>query len=198
MKRSLLVLCLVAFGGAPATAQTATRLTAQPERIQIAVGESAEIAVRAYDASGRLVSAPLRIGGPRNGLRVANGRVTGLRAGDYELVVSTVAAPGDRPVILRIPVQVDFPPVTRVEVRADATRLFEGARTEHSALAFHADGSERPFPEVTWTSSDPEVATVDRFGTVRASGVGSVTISASVEGVTGRAAYDVTASPVML
>ena len=48
---------------------------------------------------------------------------------------------------------------------------------------------------MSWSSSDPSVATVDRFGYVTATGTGAVTIQADVEGVAGSAAYDVAPFP---
>ncbi|MEQ8329942.1 MAG: Ig-like domain-containing protein [Longimicrobiales bacterium] len=180
-----------------AAAQDVARIQAEPARVTLAAGASASFTVRAYDASGRVVDAPLRMAGPRQGLRLSDGTVTGLEAGEYEIFVSSVAGPEGEPVVLRIPVTVTWPAVAEVSVSPGPRGLITGARLRHRAEARHADGSERPNPEAAWTSSDPAVATVDAFGNVRGVAPGSVTITASVDGVRGSVTHRVAESPVV-
>ena len=125
------------------------------------------------------------------------GTVRGLTAGEYEIVVTLLTPPGfeGTPPSLRVPLTVLSPAVASVEVTAEPGRLYQGTTLLHSATAHQADGSVRPQPVVSWSSSDPSVATVDRFGYVTATGTGAVTIQADVEGVAGSAAYDVAAFP---
>jgi hypothetical protein len=178
------------------SAQGVVRLASEPERLRVTAGESVPLLVRAYGADGELVDAPLRVGGPRGALRIENGRVHGVTAGEYEVFLSTVPTDGSPPVTLNVPVEVAWPAIARVEVRTDGERLFTGARVSHSVTAYHADGSRRPYPDVSWASSDPDVATVDAFGNVRGAGTGAVTIRATVEGVTGTIEHALGPSPV--
>jgi hypothetical protein len=178
------------------SAQGVVRLASEPERLRVTVGESVPLLVRAYGADGELVDAPLRVGGPRGALRIENGRVHGVTAGEYEVFLSTVPTDGSPPVTLNVPVEVTWPAIARVEVRTEGERLFAGARVRHSVTAYHSDGSRRPYPEVSWASSDPDVAAVDAFGNVRGAGTGSVTIRATVEGVTGTIEHALGTSPV--
>ena len=195
MKRLLTVAFLV-VAAQPLGAQAVTRLVAEPARVEVTAGASVPLAIRAYGADGRLVAAPLRVGGARNGVRIANGQVTGVAAGEYQIFVSSVPEDGSDPVTLNIPVVVGWPTVVRVEIAAESDVLFAGARVPHRALAFHADGSERPYPEVAWSTSDPAVATVDAFGNVRGTGAGPVTITASVDGVRGSLTHSAVSVPV--
>lgn len=199
--QSVFYLAFCVFVGATASpgdasAQAVTRLSAEPASIEVTVGQTVPIAIRAYGPDGDLVDVPLRIAGARGGLAIADGRVTGLAAGEHSIFVSTVPAPGTEPVTLEVPVRVGWPAVTRVEVVAEPARLFVGARLEHRVVALHADGSERPYPEPSWQSSDPGVASVDAFGNVRGVAPGSVTITGEVEGVAATIAHTVTESPV--
>jgi hypothetical protein len=198
MRRLLVTAFLMGASGFldAAAAQDVARLVSDPERIEVTAGSSVPVAIRAYDAAGRPVAAPLRIAGERNGVRISNGLVTGIAAGEYRIFVSSVPAAGGEPVVLEIPVVVGWPPIERVDVAAAAGRLYVGGRLPHRAHAWHADGSERPYPDVAWRSSDPSVATVDAFGNVRAVGVGTVTIIASVEGTSSGVSHTATASPV--
>ncbi|MCI0434586.1 MAG: Ig-like domain-containing protein [Gemmatimonadetes bacterium] len=180
-------------------AGTPARITAQPATLALTRGASTSVSIRVEDVAGRIVGAPLRVGGALRALTVreeADGRwtVTGLVVGEHELV-ATLAAGGD-PLEQRIPVRVSWPAVTRVEVApAIDAKLYAGTRLRHVARAFHADGSERPYAEFAWRSSDAAVAAVDRFGNVRAVKAGVVTISAELGGVTGSAAHQVTPLP---
>ena len=195
MKRLLVFACAAVFTQ-PLTAQTVTRLSAEPATVEVTAGSSVPLSIQAFGPDGQPVAAPLRVAGARGGIRVENGRVSGLAAGEYQIFVSTVPEDGGEPVTLRIPVVVGWPPVVRVEVVPEAGQLFAGARVPHRVRAFHADGSERPYPDVTWESSDPAVATVDAFGNVRGIGSGTVTITAAVDGVSASLGHALSASPV--
>jgi len=189
-------LVLLASLARPVAAQTVVRLEAEPARLSVTAGASIPLVVRAYGPDGQVVDAPLRVGADRSALELDGGRVRGLVAGSYEIFVSSVPEPGTEPVTLNIPIEVTWPAVARVEIEADDVRLFPGARLTHGVRAYHADGSERPYPDVTWRSSDAAVATVDAFGNVRGTGTGTVTIEATVEGVRATVEHTLTASPV--
>ena len=196
MKRVLVALALIAVVTAPAFAEDVARLSSQPERVQLRVGESIDLLISALSATGASVDAPLRGSGARGAVEFSDGRVTALRVGEFEIFVSTVPGDGSDPITLNIPVVIDWPAVTDVEVGVPDVTLFNGTRVAHEVVAFHADGSMRPYPEVSWSSSDESVATVDAFGNVRAVGIGPVTIIGAVEGVSGRITHSVSASPV--
>ena len=110
--------------------------------------------------------------------------------------MSSIPTDGEEPITLNIPVHVAWPAITNVRIHTADVRLFEGARVVHDVVATHADGSARPYPEISWSSSDETIATVDAFGNVRAIGTGAVTINAMSEGVTGMLTHTVEASPV--
>ncbi|MDH3270581.1 MAG: Ig-like domain-containing protein [Gemmatimonadota bacterium] len=192
----LIVLAFFALLARPLAAQTVTRLVSEPARVEVVAGQSVPLVVRALGPDGRPVAAPLRVGGSRDGVRLEDGQVTGLAAGEYMIFVSSVPEDGSAPVVLEIPVVVDWPAVERVEVVHDDGRLFVGSRIEHDVVAVHADGSERPYPEASWSSTDPSVASVDDFGNVRGVSPGTVSIVGTVDGVSGRVTHSVSASPV--
>ena len=63
--------------------------------------------------------------------------------------------------------------------------LYSGTTVEHRARALHADGSERPNADFTWTTQAPGVATVDVFGHATGHAEGSVVVQAEFAGVAG-------------
>jgi hypothetical protein len=201
MKRRITALLAASFAliAIPLVAQDATavsRLMPSVTQVTVAVGEKVPFTVRALDMSGTVVDAPLRITGPRGAIQVEDGTVTGVEPGEYEIVATVVLPAGSEatPLSVRVPVVVTWPLVQDVSLEAHAT-LYTGTTVSHEADAAHADGTNRPDPEVTWTSSDPAIATVDAFGNATAHGAGRVMITASVEGVRTSVTHDVVAFP---
>ena len=191
--RFALILLAAALPGGAATAQPPdpiVRLEAAPPEIAMRVGDDVQVTVTGITRSGSRVEAPpIRLVGPRGGLRVRDGTVTALAAGEFTLIATLIQddpPPGSEPVILGVPVTIGWPPVARVAVSpVTGDRLFAGTTIRLRARAEHADGSIRPGAEPEWRSGSPDVATVDRFGRVTARAPGTAAITASVDGVDG-------------
>ncbi|HZO18459.1 MAG TPA: Ig-like domain-containing protein [Gemmatimonadaceae bacterium] len=183
--------------GAPAQTPSprVTRIVAEPASLTLTAGQAVPFSITAYDSSGAVIQNPaLRTSGPRGVLRFADGKLTAIRAGKYELVVTSVG--GTDPVRLTIPINVQWPPLAQVEILPEPGRLYSGVTLAHRARAVHADQSERKDAAITWRSSNESVATVDRFGNVTARRPGSVTITAEAEGVSSSVKYTVASNPV--
>ncbi|MEM7415434.1 MAG: Ig-like domain-containing protein [Gemmatimonadota bacterium] len=196
--RALLLLSAIfAFYAVPSSAQTEVRLVAEPEAVEVTVGASAPLEVRAVDLNGATVDLAVRMAAPRGSLRVRDGRVQGLEPGSFE-IVATAAMPGattGEPPTVRIPVTVRWPAVARVDVDAPDASLYVGTTLDHRADAYHGDGSRRPDATMTWSSSNPLVATVNAWGSVTGRSAGAVTITAEFEGVSEDVAYAVRGFP---
>ena len=176
------------------------RLQAQPAQLRLEVGQSVPFEVVGLDASGNPVeAAQIRIGGPRGAVRVDidEGTVTGMTAGEFELVATVLAPPDpDRELpSLRVPVAVTWPAVTSIELHPEAGSLYVGTTLGHDAAALHANGTERPNTTFRWSSSDPAVAVVDDFGNLTGIQPGTVTITAAAENATGTMQHTVGAFP---
>ncbi len=205
--RAFFTAAAVLFGLAPATlvaqdaameaARRVTELRAEPARVTVGVGERADFRLVAVDAAGNAVEgAEFRIFG--RGVTVGDGYVEGAVGGSTQIIASLVV-PADyegTPPQVRVPVEVTWPAVSRIEIAARSDdRLYAGTSIRHGARAYHADGSERPEPEFTWSSSDPAVATVDAFGNVTAHAPGRVTIRVDHGNARGTLDYEVPAFP---
>ncbi|HTK56215.1 MAG TPA: Ig-like domain-containing protein [Gemmatimonadales bacterium] len=205
---TLAALFVAASLGTPLAAQTpardtttVTRLVASPAQLTVVAGQVVPLKVTAYDAQGRVVANPvLRAGGARGGMQLWPDSVKGLRAGDYEVVVTAVQLlpPGQQAITVTVPVKVTWPPITRVVITADPGRLYTGVTLGHTARAYHADSTERPEANVTWrwSSSNSAIASVDRFGDVTAHRAGPVTITAEADGVRSTQRHVVAVNPV--
>jgi hypothetical protein len=151
----------------------------------------------ALDASGQAVDVPVRVVAPRRSLRFSDGTITALEAGEFEVIATLVvpAGEGARPLELRVPVRVDWPSASRIEIEKADGRLYAGTTLRHSARAFHQDGSERPRPEITWSSSAPDIASVDAFGNVTAHRAGSAMIRAQLDGAAASVQHTIATLP---
>jgi len=176
------------------------RLESRPSSIVMTRGESVQLSITALDAAGNPVQAPYRVAAPRQSLSYdQDGTLTGLEAGDYEIVVTAALSPEDNrePPSVSIPVRVNWPAIARIEIEPSPGTLYEGTTIALEATAWHADGSPRPAPAIEWNSSNPDVARVDRYGYASATGTGSVTITASFEGVRERIDYTIDRLPAV-
>jgi hypothetical protein len=178
------------------------RLEAEPAELRVTVGASADFAVTARDPVGEAVEVGLRFAAPAGGVRVEEGRVTGLEVGAHEVVVTPLPTPGvtwdpEDPPVLRIPVEVGWPPVSEVRIDVAPGTLYAGTTLRHGAVPVHADGSARPEAEVRWSTSDRAVATVDRFGNVTAHRPGTVRVIAESDGARSEVQHEVRALPAV-
>ena len=187
----------IASAQQPAQQPVIARLVAEPARINMKAGETLPFKVTAYDAQGNVIPNPqVRTSGPRRALAFGEGTITARDAGSFMAVVTSVAAPGTAAVTLEVPVTVTWPSLSRIEIVPQPGRLYTGVMLAHTVQGFHADNSPRKGIVANWKSSDPAVATVDRFGNVTALKAGTVTITADAEGVTATKRYTTAPNPV--
>jgi hypothetical protein len=170
---------------------------ATPASLTLQTGQSADLTVTAYDSAGAVIpDANVRITAPRRSARYAEGKVTAIGVGRFEVTATSVATPPNAPVTLAIPVSVTWAPLQRLQIISDQERVHTNVTVVHNAKGWHADSTERLALTVAWRSSNPAVARVDRFGNVTGLSAGPVTISAEAEGVRATKQYTVSANPV--
>jgi hypothetical protein len=87
------------------------------------------------------------------------------------------------------------PKVAEIIITPDASVIqFLGSTEQFSARVVDTKGSVMTGVTLTWSSSDPSVASVDQTGRATALAEGSVQITASAEGISGSAALQVDAA----
>ena len=197
-----LSIALISSPVAPVAAQEAASVEVTPATVTLEVGESVQLTARVLDADGNVVEAPVlffptfadgRSGSARRSIDVGRntGSVTAVKGGDYT-IMALVSSGGN--VRGQASVSVAYPELDRVEVSPAGGGTYVGVSTRHRARVLDTADDERE-TEVVWTSSDPAVASVDRFGILTASGPGRVTLTGSAEGVEGAVSYEVRANP---
>ncbi|HEY8187514.1 MAG TPA: Ig-like domain-containing protein [Pyrinomonadaceae bacterium] len=148
----------------------------KPATEDISVGQKVKFTAIVIDASGNKTNAtasawfaaPFDLAGVDE-----TGTVSFFNPG--EVLVGAIV--GGRTVLTHV--MVKNSPVTRIDLEPVKTPLVVGATTKLSAIARSSEGNPRSDASITWTSSKPEVATVDAAGVVTAVAPGQTTISAS-------------------
>ncbi|TVP75790.1 MAG: hypothetical protein EA352_07195 [Gemmatimonadales bacterium] len=186
----------------PEAALQVQSIVVEPEALQVEQGGEASFTVRALDAEGNEVDAPLRITRTSGAIVVDEdeGLVRGLAGGNRSgIVISLLLPPGaDRdPITVEVPVEVTHPSVTAIHLEAHHPRLFEGTATSLAWTVEQADGSSRDGAVPEFGSSDASVVTVDRFGDVVAHAPGTAMVSAEVDGVRGEWEVEVEPFPAV-
>ena len=184
-------------GGAKPSGTPVAKLVAEPASVTMRAGESLPLKVTAFDAAGKPIpDALVRVNMPRGAASYTDGTVTAFRAGTFTATAVATGPAGTPPVTIEIPVTVSWPALAKLEMTAEPGRLYTGVTLIHRVKGSHADGSERSGLAPTWRSSDPAIASVDRFGHVTGLKPGAVVITADVEGVKAERAHTVAANPV--
>jgi len=159
---------------APATSVTTIEIT--PAKPDVSVGQKLKFTAVAKDAAGNVVNvtpstwfaAPFDLAGAD-----ASGNVSFFSPG--EVLVGALV--GGRPGFIKVMVKAG--PVTRIDIEPVKTSLVVGATTKLSAVARSSEGNPRNDVSINWTSSNPDVATVDPAGVVIGISPGQAKIDAS-------------------
>lgn len=181
---------------APAAPPPVARLVAEPANLVLKAGQPAPFRVRAYDAQGREIpNAFVRVMGGNRAVRFTDTTVVATAAGRYEAMAMAEGANGQR-ITITIPVAVTWPPLAKLAIQSTDAPIYVGTTRAAKVRGEHADGSERSGLSAQWRSSNPAVATVNRFGDVQGVAPGRAEITAEVEGQRATWGYTVVANPV--
>ena len=187
--RIALILALLA-AGFPLAAGTqtpeASTLEVDPPQLTLQVGETASLTATVRDTSGNAVDTTVVfISRARRSVGVnAAGQVEAYRPGNFVLIALVPQERGrrstDAGIRVEIPVTVPFPPVERVTFQDLPSRFYAEITPRLTVEVVDRSGAVRSNVAVEYSTSDPAIGTVNRFGylTLRAPGVLDVTAKA--------------------
>ena len=167
-------------------------VTVTPANPTLSVGQTLGMTAIMRDAAGNILSGrAVSWAAPASGIVTidAQGVVTAVASGSETISATSEGVHGTTVI------SVSAIPVARVDVTPTSTSISPGQTSQLTATAFDASGNVL-VRSVTWTSSNNAVATVSATGLVTAVAAGTVTISATIGGVTGTALITVAAVPV--
>jgi len=176
-----------------------------PNRLTIEVGEKASLTATVRNAAGVVVDGATVVYFSRARRSVAvtrGGEVEAYQPGDFTLIALVPSDPDDdsrRPdarVEVEIPVTVPKPEVERIAFTTVPLKFYAGTRPRLAVEVIDVVGDTRTDVEVSYTTSAPRVAAVDRFGFLTLLQSGTVEIVASAGGVSDTLSVAVDANPV--
>ena len=160
---------------APAQTQP-TQIVISPERAEIEVAETARLTVTAQDGAGLVLDdLPVRwvASTPELASVSADGVVTGLNPGMARITAVVDRKPVSVSVVIRAL------PATRLIANVGSDEPYAGQVIPVWVSASNRLGEPVKGPELSWSSSNPDIAAVDAAGLVFARQAGSTTISVS-------------------
>ncbi len=149
------------------------QLALDPDSVEMDRGATLQLTATVYDADHNIVSLPVGYtsADPAVATVSGSGLVSALAAGHTSVTAASGSLSDVVQIVVTEPVAtVDLQPATAL-IAVDDTILFTATPKDASGQALNRT--------VTWTSSDPAVATVDETGRVIGTGVGDATITAS-------------------
>ncbi len=164
-----------------------------PPSDTVFIGATAQLAAETRDSTGAVLVGRTISWTSTAGLVAtvaSDGLVTGTGAGTA-LIIASSEGRADTASILVTPV-----PVDSVAVSPPTDSLHPTQTAPLTATLFDSTGAVLTGRVVTWSSLDTTVATVDASGLVTAVAVGTATITATSEGVSGNAVISVLPVPV--
>lgn len=178
------------------------RIQVNQESFSLRVGERATLTIVPVDEAGSPVEDAIFTVwsvGSSAWYDSRSSQVEGLVPGEETLIVrvrrARAGGPGFSDVRKTVKVFVSPAPVSEIEVRAPQSPLYAGTRVRLTARALSGERA-REDVEISWSSSDPEVARVTASGIVHAEVRGIVRITATAEGVRRTVEIQVFENPV--
>lgn len=182
------------FAQAP---EAAYRVEITPTVVELEVGDSLTISARVLDAGGNAVD-PDRLVFVSSARRAAevdqDGRVLAIAPGHF--TVTAIAFVRDQTARGEVPVFIPDPPLAEIQISSRSERLYVGASEPQYIAIMDRSGAARHDVDVSWSTGDPSIATVDRFGIITARKPGTVIVTASAPPVSANRRYEVTANPI--
>ena len=163
------------------------------DSLEINVGETKEITIRLVDSSGDLAQNPFYVFGQRNSLSVSPriSDTTGVakvtlkahKPGRLSLRTQTITVERNDRIRDNLIVNVPYPPIDQVTFDQTPSKLYVNTSTSISVEVKDEAGLIRSEMDVSFNSSNPNVADFDMFGNLETFKKGKTTISATADGV---------------
>jgi len=161
-----------------------TSIEITPTIAQIQIGTSQQLTAICSDQYGKNMTCPILTWSSSNPSMATvdqSGLVTGMTEGSSSITATASGVTSDTSVIT---VTILPPVLTTITISPASTSIQIGATQQLSVTCSDQYGAVFTCPILTWSSSDPSVATVDQSGLVTSIVEGSSSITATVSGVT--------------
>ncbi len=198
MKRILLLIVLSGqlFSGLAQTIEVRPNI----EEINIKVEGTTQLEVAAFDESGKKIEANFHYYSSRRKSKIADvnekGLVTGYEPGEGRIIVIARVEGIDGFGRIDIPVFVDYSEPATIEINELPSTMLTGVNLPIQFSAIDEKGFSMVNAKPVYSSSNPEIATIDAFGNVQALTEGKTSISLRIGNLTTSADLMVKENPV--
>lgn len=162
------------------------------------VNDTKSISAFVVDKNGRKVADRKVMYYSRNGkaLEVDSlGTLKSHKPGIHNLIIIS-PDPNGRFLRKDVEIKVNFPPLSKVEIRDVPNKIYAGSTILLDVRVFDESGFEREDLNVNVTSSDQDIAVLDQFYHLTALKPGKASVTATVEGISGKVNVNILESPV--
>ena len=176
-----------------------------PGALTLEIGAAAQLSATVRDAGGAVLddATVVYYSRARRSVSVTRtGRVEAYRAGEFTLIALVPSNPDDRSrrpdarARIEIPVTVPLPPIAEVAFADVPETFYAGTRPRLDMVVTDTVGARRDDVPVAFDTSNAAVATLDRFGFLTLSDVGTVTLTATVDTESDALTIEVEENPV--
>ena len=164
-----------------------------PNPLSMSVGQSTTLMATARDAAGNIVTGRTFTWSSSNEAVAtisSAGVLTAVAAGNTTITATSEGKSGTAAITVS-----NFA-VASVNVQPQNNNIIQGSSIQLSATLTDVNGAPATDRAISWTSSDPSIASVTSTGLVNGVAVGSVTITATSEGKSGSTSVTVAPKPV--
>lgn len=194
----LLVTGLIILATNPLFSQEKFDIKVTPEALEMEVKSKASIAARVVDEKGKEAEGKRIMYYSRDSKSLeidSLGNITSHKPGIHSIIVISPNPAGE---YLRkdIEVKVKFPPIASVEIKDVPNTIYGGSTFLMDINIFDEVGFSRDDLQAKVISSNPAIAKIDRFYHLTALKPGKVTVTATVEGISGKIGLNVVENPV--
>ena len=179
----------------------------EPDSLSLNIGETGTVTIKFVDSEGNVVKNPFYIyGRPRRTLEskprisdstgVATVTVKPFKPGKLSLSVRSISQKREDRVMGNMPIEVPFPELDRIVFNEPISSVYVGTYVNYETEVFDKANMKREESKVLLSSSNTDVADLDRYGNLVGKKTGKITLTASVDDVKETIGIKVIKNPV--
>ena len=184
--KNILLILIIGTSAAFAQQESDLKIVTEPEKIVLDVGQEMQLNAKVVDADGNVQPDTLLFfSRARRSLLVSrSGMTKAVEPGNFQVLIFKPAQ-GDNPQMRTlIDVSVNYPELDRIVFSETPDQFYEGTSFQTESRIYDVLDFHRKDLEVaSITSSNPKVASIDKYGKISAKSTGKVTFTATYEDV---------------
>ena len=166
----------------------------EPDSLSLNIGESGTVTIKFVDPDGNVVQNPFYVyGQPRRTLEssprmsdstgVATVTIKPYKSGKLSLSARSISQKREDRVTGTMPVEVPFPALDRIVFNNPESSVYVGTYVNYETEVFDKANIKREESKVSLSSSNTDIADLDRYGNLVGKKAGKITLTASVENI---------------